>query len=89
MRGYLETLACIFPFRSCGISLIPRITPVSVIPPSLSPPSQLSQTNISGSLNQLGSRANHVMFKRALGDEYDALLCLKLICGTYYKQCGS
>ena len=50
-------------------------------------PSQLSQTNISGSLNQLGSRANHVMFKRALGDEYDALLCLKLICGTYYKQC--
>ena len=52
-------------------------------------PSQLSQTNISGSLNQLGSRANHVMFKRALGDEYDALLCLKLICGAYYKQCGS
>lgn len=42
---------------------------------------QLSQTNISGSLNQLGSRANHVMFKRALGDEYDALLCLRLVCG--------
>jgi hypothetical protein len=43
---------------------------------------QLSQTNITGSLNQLGSRANHVMFKRALGDEYETLVCLKLICGS-------
>ncbi len=41
---------------------------------------QLSQTNITGSLNQLGSRANHVMFKRALSDEFEALLCLKTIC---------
>lgn len=39
---------------------------------------QLSQTNITGSLNQLGSRANHVMFKRALGDEFEVLLCLKI-----------
>ncbi|TRY74025.1 hypothetical protein TCAL_01540 [Tigriopus californicus] len=39
---------------------------------------QLSQTNITGSLNQLGSRANHVMFKRALSDEFEALLCLKI-----------
>ena len=39
---------------------------------------QLSQTNITGSLNQLGSRANHVMFKRALGDEFETLLCLKV-----------
>ena len=38
---------------------------------------QLAQTNITGSLNQLGSRANHVMFKRALGDEFEALMCLK------------
>ena len=41
---------------------------------------QLAQTNITGSLNQLGSRANHVMFKRALADEFEALLCLKVIC---------
>jgi len=27
---------------------------------------QLAQTNITGGLNQLGSRANHVMFRRAL-----------------------
>ena len=39
---------------------------------------QLSQTNITGSLNQLGSRANHFMFKRALNDEFSALLCLKI-----------
>ena len=39
---------------------------------------QLSQTNITGSLNQLGSRANHIMFKRALNDEFEALLCLKI-----------
>ena len=39
---------------------------------------QLSQTNISGSLNQLGSRANHVMFKRALNDEFETLMCLKI-----------
>lgn len=39
---------------------------------------QLSQTNITGSLNQLGSRANHFMFKRALNDEFAALLCLKM-----------
>ena len=39
---------------------------------------QLSQTNITGSLNQLGSRANHVMFKRALSDEFEVLLCLKI-----------
>ena len=39
---------------------------------------QLSQTNITGSLNQLGSRANHVMFKRALNDEFETLLCLKI-----------
>ncbi len=38
---------------------------------------QLAQTNITGSLNQLGSRANHVMFKRALADEFEALLCLR------------
>ncbi len=41
---------------------------------------QLSQTNITGSLNQFGSRANHVMFKHALADEFEALLCLKIIC---------
>ena len=39
---------------------------------------QLAQTNITGSLNQLGSRANHFMFKRALNDEFSALLCLKM-----------
>ena len=39
---------------------------------------QSSQTNISGSLNQLGSRANHVMFKRALNDEFETLMCLKI-----------
>ena len=39
---------------------------------------QLAQTNITGSLNQLGSRANHVMFKRALGDEFETLVCLKI-----------
>ena len=39
---------------------------------------QLAQTNITGSLNQLGSRANHVMFKKALNDEFEVLLCLKL-----------
>ena len=38
---------------------------------------QVSQTNITGSLNQLGSRANHVMFKRALNDEFETLMCLK------------
>jgi len=30
---------------------------------------QLAQTNITGGLNQLGSRANHVMFRRALVSE--------------------
>uniref|UniRef100_A0A0K2T3M1 GBD/FH3 domain-containing protein n=1 Tax=Lepeophtheirus salmonis TaxID=72036 RepID=A0A0K2T3M1_LEPSM len=39
---------------------------------------QLSQSNITGSLNQLGSRANHVMFKRALNDEFEILVCLKI-----------
>ncbi|QQP49434.1 Uncharacterized protein FKW44_010110, partial [Caligus rogercresseyi] len=39
---------------------------------------QLSQSNITGSLNQLGSRANHVMFKRALNDEFETLVCLKI-----------
>jgi len=39
---------------------------------------QLAQTNITGSLNQLGSRANHFMFKRALNDEFAALICLKM-----------
>ncbi len=39
---------------------------------------QLAQTNITGSLNQLGSRANHVMFKKALSDEFETLLCLKI-----------
>lgn len=39
---------------------------------------QLAQTNITGSLNQLGSRANHVMFKKSLNDEFETLLCLKV-----------
>lgn len=43
---------------------------------------QLAQTNITGSLNQLGSRANHVMFKKALSDEFETLLCLK-ICAKF------
>ena len=43
---------------------------------------QLAQTNITGSLNQLGSRANHVMFKKALNDEFEVLLCLK-ICSKF------
>ena len=37
---------------------------------------------IAGSLNQLGSRANHVMFKKALSDEFETLLCLK-ICAKF------
>ena len=37
---------------------------------------------IAGSLNQLGSRANHVMFKKALNDEFETLLCLK-ICAKF------
>ena len=45
---------------------------------------QLSQTNITGSLNQLGSRANHVMFKRALNDEFETLLCLKICSKVHY-----
>jgi len=43
---------------------------------------QLAQTNITGSLNQLGSRANHVMFKKALSDEFETLQCLK-ICAKF------
>ena len=37
---------------------------------------------IPGSLNQLGSRANHVMFKKALSDEFETLQCLK-ICAKF------
>ena len=47
---------------------------------------QLSQTNITGSLNQLGSRANHVMFKRALNDEFETLLCLKICSKVHDKM---
>ena len=47
---------------------------------------QLSQTNITGSLNQLGSRANHVMFKRALNDEFETLLCLKICSKVHYTS---
>jgi hypothetical protein len=38
--------------------------------------------SIPGSLNQLGSRANHVMFKKALSDEFETLQCLK-ICAKF------
>ena len=44
--------------------------------------SKLEQFFILGSLNQLGSRANHVMFKKALSDEFETLLCLK-ICAKF------
>ena len=41
---------------------------------------QLSQTNISGVRTEDGR--NHGLFKRALADEHEALLCLRLCAGT-------
>ena len=42
---------------------------------------QLSQTNLSG-VGKVDEIANHSLFKRALADEHETLLCLRMCAGT-------
>lgn len=47
---------------------------------------QAAQSSITGSLNQLGSRANHVMLKQALADEFEVLQCLKATTSSRHPE---